>query len=82
MPEADLDTEHPTPHTLLNIKMVVWKDGEGKWGACEDRCPHRSAAQRLTVQSLFCSLGCVTHTWVRQAMVAAKMKCCAYVSDH
>lgn len=43
MLEADLDTEHPTPHTLLNIKMVVWKDGEGKWGACEDRCPHRLA---------------------------------------
>lgn len=42
--EADLDTQSPTPHTLLNIDMVIWKDGERKWGACEDRCPHRSAA--------------------------------------
>ncbi len=44
--ESDLDTQNPTPHTLLNINMVVWKDGEGKWGACEDRCPHRSAAEQ------------------------------------
>lgn len=42
--EADLDTQSPISHTLLNIDMVIWKDGERKWGACEDRCPHRSAA--------------------------------------
>ncbi len=41
---SDLDAQNPTPHTLLNISMVVWQDGEGNWGACEDRCPHRSAA--------------------------------------
>lgn len=41
--EADLDTQNPTPHTLLNIDMVIWRDGQGKWGACEDRCPHRLA---------------------------------------
>ncbi len=41
---SDLDAQSPTPHTLLNISMVVWQDGEGNWGACEDRCPHRSAA--------------------------------------
>ncbi len=45
--ETDLDIQTPTPHTLLNIDMVIWKDGEGNWGACEDRCPHRSAATAL-----------------------------------
>jgi len=44
---SDLDAQNPTPHTLLNISMVVWQDGEGNWGACEDRCPHRSAATQL-----------------------------------
>ena len=41
MLEADLDPSVPSPHTLLNIKMVVWQDGQGKWGASEDKCPHR-----------------------------------------
>ena len=41
---ADLDTQNPAPHTLLNIQMVVWQDGQGKWAAAEDRCPHRFAA--------------------------------------
>ena len=58
--EADLDTQKPTQHTLLNIDMVIWKDGEGKWGACEDRCPHRSAATALPD---LCMLGTKTaHT--------------------
>ena len=41
MLEADLDPSVPSPHTLLNINMVVWQDGQGKWGASEDKCPHR-----------------------------------------
>ena len=38
---VDLDSQKPTPHTLLNIDMVIWKDGQGNWAAAEDRCPHR-----------------------------------------
>lgn len=45
MLEADLDPSVPSPHTLLNIKMVVWQDGQGKWGAGEDKCPHRYRAK-------------------------------------
>lgn len=45
--EADVDAQNPSPHTLLNINIVIWKDGEGKWGACEDKCPHRSVGLHL-----------------------------------
>lgn len=41
MLEADLDSSAPSAHTLLNINMVIWRDGQGKWGASEDKCPHR-----------------------------------------
>lgn len=44
MLEADLDTSAPSAHTLLNINMVIWQDGQGKWGASEDKCPHRYIA--------------------------------------
>lgn len=39
---ADLTTAEPSAHTLLNIKLVVWRDSSGSWAAAEDRCPHRS----------------------------------------
>ncbi len=53
---SDLDAQNPTPHTLLNISMVVWQDGEGNWGACEDRCPHRSAATQLPCGTNLCGV--------------------------
>ncbi|KAL3144028.1 hypothetical protein ABBQ32_003832 [Trebouxia sp. C0010 RCD-2024] len=40
---ADLTTAEPSAHTLLNIKLVVWRDSSGSWAAAEDRCPHRLA---------------------------------------
>ena len=52
---TDLDAENPTPHTLLNIQMVIWQDGQGNWGAAEDRCPHRSVMQHQR-QVLFSTL--------------------------
>lgn len=71
--EADLDTQNPTPHTLLNIDMVIWKDGQGKWGACEDRCPHRSAATALPD---FCMFGTKTaHHDFATSWQAAKHVC-------
>jgi phenylpropionate dioxygenase-like ring-hydroxylating dioxygenase large terminal subunit len=34
----------PKPFTLLTERIVVWKDGEGRLSALEDRCCHRTAA--------------------------------------
>lgn len=45
MLEADLDPSAPSAHTLLNINMVIWQDGQSKWGASEDKCPHRYRAR-------------------------------------
>jgi phenylpropionate dioxygenase-like ring-hydroxylating dioxygenase large terminal subunit len=37
-------TEGPRPFTLLGERIVVWKDGQGRVSALEDRCCHRTAA--------------------------------------
>ena len=34
----------PKPFTLLGEKIVLWRDGEGRASALEDRCCHRTAA--------------------------------------
>ena len=34
----------PKPFTLLGERIVVWRDGEGRLSALEDRCCHRTAA--------------------------------------
>jgi phenylpropionate dioxygenase-like ring-hydroxylating dioxygenase large terminal subunit len=36
--------EGPKPFTLLGERIVVWRDGEGRVSALEDRCCHRTAA--------------------------------------
>lgn len=37
--------EHgPQPFTLLGERIVLWKDGAGRYAAMIDRCPHRSTA--------------------------------------
>jgi len=58
---SDLDAQNPTPHTLLNISMVVWQDGEGNWGVCEDRCPHRSVALWHMGFDFALCLNCLTY---------------------
>ena len=58
MLEADLDTSAPSAHTLLNINMVIWQDGQGKWGASEDKCPHRYIAELIPA---WCNVECVTY---------------------
>ncbi|WP_068085268.1 aromatic ring-hydroxylating oxygenase subunit alpha [Novosphingobium rosa] len=35
--------EAPTGVTRLGEKIVLWRDGQGKVNAVEDRCPHRGA---------------------------------------
>ena len=37
-------TDGPKPFTLLGEAIVVWRDGEGRVSALEDRCCHRTAA--------------------------------------
>jgi phenylpropionate dioxygenase-like ring-hydroxylating dioxygenase large terminal subunit len=34
----------PKPFTLLGERIVVWRDGDGRFSALEDRCCHRTAA--------------------------------------
>src|SRR5437762_13786323 len=36
--------EGPKPFTLLGERIVVWRDGDGRVSALEDRCCHRTAA--------------------------------------
>ena len=43
MPAALVD-QGPQPFTLLDERIVLWKDGDGRYAAMVDRCPHRSAA--------------------------------------
>jgi phenylpropionate dioxygenase-like ring-hydroxylating dioxygenase large terminal subunit len=42
MPAALVD-QGPQPFTLLDERIVLWKDGSGRYAAMADRCPHRSA---------------------------------------
>ncbi|MEA2813003.1 MAG: hypothetical protein QOI93_700 [Rhodospirillaceae bacterium] len=42
MPAALVD-QGPQPFTLLDERIVLWKDGRGRYAAMADRCPHRSA---------------------------------------
>src|ERR1700716_58382 len=42
MPAALVD-QGPQPFTLLDERIVLWKDGHGRYAAMADRCPHRSA---------------------------------------
>jgi len=42
MPAALVD-QGPQPFTLLDERIVLWKDGNGRYAAMADRCPHRSA---------------------------------------
>ena len=43
MPTAMVDAG-PQPFTLLGERLVLWRDGDGRYAAMEDRCCHRSAA--------------------------------------
>src|SRR6267154_675108 len=42
MPAALVD-QGPQPFALLDERIVMWKDGSGRYAAMADRCPHRSA---------------------------------------
>jgi phenylpropionate dioxygenase-like ring-hydroxylating dioxygenase large terminal subunit len=41
IPLSYLDTENPTPVTLLGKKMVIWRDKNQKWIVMNDVCPHK-----------------------------------------
>ena len=43
IPAAELE-QGPKPFTLLAEPLVLWRDGEGRVSALEDRCCHRTAA--------------------------------------
>jgi phenylpropionate dioxygenase-like ring-hydroxylating dioxygenase large terminal subunit len=43
MPVSQVE-DGPKPFTLLGERIVLWRDGEGRLSALEDRCCHRTAA--------------------------------------
>ena len=46
---AELDATHPKPlaRTVLEQRLVLFRDGQGRAGALRDRCPHRFAPLSL-----------------------------------
>lgn len=38
-----LDPKKPHPFTLIGLDLVLWRDGDKKWQAFADACPHRLA---------------------------------------
>lgn len=36
-------TDAPTPLRLVDVPLVLWRDGSGEWRALRDECPHRLA---------------------------------------
>jgi phenylpropionate dioxygenase-like ring-hydroxylating dioxygenase large terminal subunit len=52
----------PRPFTLQGVPMVLFRDGAGRPGALEDRCPHRNAP--LTAGKVHAGeLQCAYHGW-------------------
>jgi phenylpropionate dioxygenase-like ring-hydroxylating dioxygenase large terminal subunit len=43
IPVVNLE-DGPKPFTLLGERIVLWRDGQGRFSALEDRCCHRTAA--------------------------------------
>jgi phenylpropionate dioxygenase-like ring-hydroxylating dioxygenase large terminal subunit len=60
----DLDPTQPQAFTLLDVRLVIWWDGQAQiWRAFEDQCPHRLAPLsegRITADGL---LECPYHGW-------------------
>lgn len=54
--------EGPKPFTLLEQKLVVWLDAEGKPAAAEDRCCHRTAQLSLG-KVVNGNIACPYHGW-------------------
>ncbi len=61
IPIADL-IEGPKPFTLLEQKLVLWLDAEGKPAAAKDRCCHRSAQLSLG-KVVNGAIACAYHGW-------------------
>ncbi|GBF94954.1 hypothetical protein Rsub_07455 [Raphidocelis subcapitata] len=59
---ASIDPDRPNALELLGKKLVLWRDGEGKWRCNEDMCPHRLAplSEGRTVDG---QLECSYHGW-------------------
>eukprot|EP00803_Ostreobium_quekettii_P009766 evm.model.scf_320.2 EVM.evm.TU.scf_320.2 scf_320:18142-20710(-) len=63
-PDSDLDPGRPMPFNLLGRKIVVWRDGGGRWRAFDDACPHRLAPlSQGRIEPKDGSLMCAYHGW-------------------
>ena len=59
LPEPDCP---PVRVTLLNEKLVAFRDSKGRVGLLDERCPHRTASL-FYARNEECGLRCVYHGW-------------------
>ncbi|KAK9909088.1 hypothetical protein WJX75_006990 [Coccomyxa subellipsoidea] len=59
-----LDPKVPHSKELLGVRLVLWKDGEGRWRCFEDKCPHRLAPlSEGRIEPSDGTLMCSYHGW-------------------
>ncbi len=58
-----LDSSHPTPITLLNKNLVIWRDQQENWRVMDDICPHKLAQLSLGTINDEGDLMCKHHGW-------------------
>jgi phenylpropionate dioxygenase-like ring-hydroxylating dioxygenase large terminal subunit len=58
-----IDATKPHPTQLLGVDLVVWRDGDGRWTAFEDKCPHRLAPLSEGRVEDDGTLLCAYHAW-------------------
>ncbi|MEB3281315.1 MAG: Rieske 2Fe-2S domain-containing protein [Lyngbya sp.] len=64
IPLSYLDVSRPTPLTLLDKKLVIWRDGNQQWRVMDDLCPHRLVQLSLgSINSEDGTLVCRYHGW-------------------
>jgi len=64
IPLSYLDVSCPTALTLLDKKLVIWRDGNQQWRVMDDVCPHRLVQLSLgSINSEDGTLVCRYHGW-------------------
>lgn len=58
-----LDDKRPHRLELLGMRLMLWKDGTGKWRCFEDMCPHRLAPLSEGRVESDGNLLCSYHAW-------------------
>ena len=62
-PLSYLDTDVPTPVTLLGKKLVIWQNKNQEWVVMDDQCPHKLAQLSLGKIQDDGTIMCRHHGW-------------------